>query len=59
MPVEYEPTSENIVCHYADGVRLVLDFLKKPFGDRLRITSQGWELARFGLSARRVGGNRR
>ena len=34
MPVEYEPTSENIVCHYADGVRLVLDFLKKPFGDR-------------------------
>lgn len=34
MPVEYEPTSENIVCHYPDGVRLVLDFLKKPFGDR-------------------------
>lgn len=34
MPVEYEPTSENIVCRYANGVRLVLDFLKEPFGDR-------------------------
>ena len=26
MPVEYEPTAEKIVCRYADGVRLVLDF---------------------------------
>ncbi len=34
MPVEYEPTPEKIVCRYADGVRLVLDFLKDPFGDR-------------------------
>lgn len=34
MPVEYEPTAENIVCRYADGARLVLDFLKEPFGDR-------------------------
>ncbi len=34
LPVEYEPTSENIVCRYADGVKLVLDFLKEPFGDR-------------------------
>ena len=34
MPVEYEPTAEKIVCRYADGVRLVLDFLKDPFGDR-------------------------
>jgi predicted dehydrogenase len=34
MPIEYEPTDQNIVCRYANGVRLVLDFLKQPFGDR-------------------------
>lgn len=34
MPIEYEPTDENIVCHYANGVKLILDFLPKPFGDR-------------------------
>ncbi len=34
MPVEYEPSSTNITCHYANGVKLVLDFLKTPFGDR-------------------------
>ena len=34
MLVEYEPTAENIICRYANGVRLVLDFLKEPFGDR-------------------------
>ena len=34
MPVEYEPTETNIVCRYANGVKLVLDFLKEPFGDR-------------------------
>lgn len=34
MPVEYEPTPENIVCRYANGVKLILDFLKQPFGDR-------------------------
>jgi predicted dehydrogenase len=34
MPIEYEPTPENIVCRYANGVKLVLDFLKQPFGDR-------------------------
>jgi predicted dehydrogenase len=34
MPVEYEPTAKNIVCRYANGVKLVLDFLKAPFGDR-------------------------
>src|SRR4051794_5796320 len=33
-PVEYEPSENNIVCRYANGVRLVLDFLKAPFGDR-------------------------
>ena len=34
MPIEYEPSDENITCRYANGVKLVLDFLKQPFGDR-------------------------
>jgi predicted dehydrogenase len=34
MPLVYEPSDQNITCHYANGVKLVLDFLKDPFGDR-------------------------
>ncbi len=34
MPLEYEPHDQNIVCHYANRVKLVIDFLKDPFGDR-------------------------
>ncbi len=34
MPIEYIPSAENIVCRYANGVKLVIDFLKEPFGDR-------------------------
>jgi predicted dehydrogenase len=34
MPLEYEPSEKNIVCHYANGVKLILDFLPQPFGDR-------------------------
>jgi predicted dehydrogenase len=34
MPIEYEPSEKNIVCHYANGVKLVIDFLGQPFGDR-------------------------
>jgi predicted dehydrogenase len=34
MPVEYEPTETTIVCRYANGVKLILDFLKEPFKDR-------------------------
>ncbi len=34
MPVKYEPSQTAITCTYADGVRLVLDFLETPFGDR-------------------------
>jgi predicted dehydrogenase len=34
MPIEYEPTETNIVCRYANGVKLILHFLKTPFGDR-------------------------
>lgn len=34
MPIEYEPTENNIICRYANGVKLVIDFLAQPFGDR-------------------------
>ncbi len=34
MPVEYEPLEDKIVCRYANGVKLVFDFLKQPFGNR-------------------------
>lgn len=34
MPIEYEPTENNIVCRYANGVKLILDFLVDPFKDR-------------------------
>src|SRR5690606_28980083 len=34
MPIEYEPTPENIVCKYANGVKLIIDFLPDPFGNR-------------------------
>ena len=34
MPVEYEPGSDRITARYANGVTVVIDFLKTPFGDR-------------------------
>ncbi|MEZ6055268.1 MAG: Gfo/Idh/MocA family oxidoreductase [Planctomycetaceae bacterium] len=34
MPIEYEPTPDAIICRYANGVKLVIDFLDQPFGDR-------------------------
>ncbi len=34
MPTEYDPQEDKIVCRYENGVELVLDFLKQPFGDR-------------------------
>jgi predicted dehydrogenase len=34
MPLEYEPQADKIVCTYANGVKLVIDFLAQPFGDR-------------------------
>ncbi|MGC8642807.1 MAG: Gfo/Idh/MocA family protein [Isosphaeraceae bacterium] len=34
MPIDYEPSANKITCHYANGVKLVLDFLKTPFGQR-------------------------
>lgn len=34
MPIDYEPTENTITAHYANGVKLVLDCLKTPFGER-------------------------
>ncbi len=34
MPVEYEPSERRITARYANGVTLVLDFLKTPFRER-------------------------
>ena len=34
MPVEYEPLEDKIICRYSNGVQLVFDFLKDPFGNR-------------------------
>ena len=34
LPIEYEPGEKNITAHYANGVKLVLDFLETPFGQR-------------------------
>ncbi len=33
MPVEYVPSKDNITARYANGVKLVLDFLDTPFGN--------------------------
>jgi Oxidoreductase family, C-terminal alpha/beta domain/Oxidoreductase family, NAD-binding Rossmann fold len=33
-PISYEPSPTNITARYANGVKLVLDFLKTPFGER-------------------------
>lgn len=34
MPLEFEPGERNITAYYANGVRLILDFLETPFGER-------------------------
>lgn len=34
MPLEYEPLQDKIVCTYGNGVKLIIDFLAEPFGDR-------------------------
>jgi predicted dehydrogenase len=34
MPIEYEPSDQNVVCRYKNGVKLVLDFLPEAFGKR-------------------------
>lgn len=34
MPVEYVPGEKDITAHYANGVKLVMDFLETPFAER-------------------------
>ena len=34
MPVEYEPTPTSVEARYANGVKLICDFLPTPFGNR-------------------------
>jgi predicted dehydrogenase len=34
MPIEYEPQPDKIICTYANGVKLYLDFLTDPFKNR-------------------------
>ncbi|MEZ6137616.1 MAG: Gfo/Idh/MocA family oxidoreductase [Pirellulaceae bacterium] len=34
LPIEYTPSATNIACKYANGVKLLIDFLEEPFGDR-------------------------
>jgi predicted dehydrogenase len=34
MPIEFEPAEKQITAKYANGVKLVLDFLDTPFGQR-------------------------
>lgn len=50
MPVEYEPGPTRITARYANGVELVLDFLKTPFGER-----PGWITALGTCPVRFVG----
>jgi predicted dehydrogenase len=33
-PLEFVPGKSDITCRYANGVKLILTFLKTPFGDR-------------------------
>ncbi|QEG37790.1 Gfo/Idh/MocA family protein [Bythopirellula goksoeyrii] len=33
-PIEFEPLSDKIMCRYASGVEVSLDFLPEPFGKR-------------------------
>ncbi|MCL5269670.1 MAG: gfo/Idh/MocA family oxidoreductase, partial [bacterium] len=33
-PIEYEPADQNITARYANGVKLLLDYLETPFGNR-------------------------
>lgn len=34
LPIEYEPQADKIVCQYANGVKLIIDFLPDPFKNR-------------------------
>jgi predicted dehydrogenase len=50
MPVEFVPEETGITAKYANGVTLVLDFLKTPFGER-----PGWNTSLGTCPVRFVG----
>jgi predicted dehydrogenase len=50
MPIEYEPVEKTIVARYASGVKIVLDCLETPFGQR-----PGWIQASGSCPVRFVG----
>jgi predicted dehydrogenase len=50
MPIEYEATGKTITARYANGVKLVLDCLETPFGQR-----PGWVQALGTCPVRFVG----
>jgi predicted dehydrogenase len=50
MPLTYEPNPTNVTAMYANGVKLVIDFLKTPFGERT-----GWNTALGTCPVRFVG----
>lgn len=50
MPIVFQPSEKNITALYGNGVKLVLDFLKTPFGDR-----PGWVQSLGTCPARFVG----
>jgi len=50
MPIEYEPAGNTITCRYVNGVKLILDCLQTPFGQR-----PGWVQALGTCPVRFVG----
>ena len=50
LPIEYEPAGKTIQCRYANGVKLILDCLETPFGQR-----PGWVQALGTCPVRFVG----
>jgi predicted dehydrogenase len=50
MPLTYEPNPTNVTAMYANGVKLIIDFLKTPFGERT-----GWNTSLGTCPVRFVG----
>jgi predicted dehydrogenase len=34
LPIDYQPQKDKIECRYTNGVKLIIDFLPEPFGNR-------------------------
>ena len=50
MPVRFEPSEKNVTAYYENGVKLIIEFLKTPFGQR-----PGWVQALGTCPVRFVG----